>query len=99
MTEFLEAFDMSHLSDEDSTKLKVFLTENRDVFAMNIQEMGCTDIVEHHIDLHDDTPFKEKIRPVPPGMYEELRNHLAELASAGIIRESKFTLCFQHCSC
>ena len=87
--EFLDIFDMSHLDADESDKLKEFLVQNRDVFAMNIHEMGCTDITEHRVELYDTTPFKEKTRPVPPGMYDELRAHLAELQSAGIIRESK----------
>lgn len=88
MTEFLDAFPLSHLSDEDRNSVRSFLSEYRDLFAMNLQELGTTDVVEHRIDLYDDTPFKEKIRPIPPGMYEELKSHIAELISAGVIRKS-----------
>ena len=77
------------MSDIDTGELKSFLVQNRDVFALNVGEMGCTDRIEHRIDLYDDTPFREKLRPVPPGLYQELKDHLAELVSAGIIRESK----------
>ena len=87
--DFLDSFDYSHLSEEDTIELKSFLTKHRDVFAMNMQEMGSTDVVEHRIDLEDETPFREKPRPVPPGMYDELRAYLAELLSAGVIQESK----------
>ena len=88
-SEFLDSFEYSHLSESDATELKEFLIENRNVFAMSVEEMGCTDITEHRIELDDPTPFKEKTRPIPPGMYEELRSHIAELLSAGVIRESK----------
>ena len=87
--EFLDAFDMSHLPDSDRIELSKFLVENRDVFAMSIKEMGTTDVIEHQIELTDPTPFKEKLRPIPPSMYEEVRNHISELLSAGVIKESK----------
>ena len=88
-SEFLDSFDVSHLSDQEATELKQFLEQNRDVFAMNMHEMGCTDVIEHRIELEDETPFKDKQRPIPPGMYEELRSHLAELLSAGVIKKSQ----------
>ncbi len=86
--DFLDSFDMSHLGDADSVELKSFLSKHRDVFAMNVGEMGCTSLTEHHIELEDPTPFKEKTRPIPPGMYDELKSYLAELLSAGVIEPS-----------
>ena len=86
--EFLNSFDYLHLNEEQTAKLKQFLLENRDVFAMNVHEMGCTSLVEHRIELEDPTPFKDKTRPIAPGMYDELRSHIAELLSAGVIEES-----------
>ena len=88
-SKFLDAFDLSHLSDEDEKIVKSVLVKNRDVFALNVQEMGSTKVIEHRIDLYDDTPFREKLRPIPPGLYDELRDYLNELVSAGIIRKSK----------
>ena len=88
-TEFLDSFDFGHLPDVEAAELKTFLQQNQDVFAMNMQEMGCTDIIEHRIELEDETPFKDKQRPIPPGAYDELKSHLAELFSAGVIQESQ----------
>ena len=88
-SKFLDSFDLTHLSEPDALEVKKFLLSNRDVFAMSVQEMGCTDLLEHHIEMDDPTPFKEKCRPIPPGMYAELKDHLAELLSAGVIKESK----------
>lgn len=86
---FLASFDYSHLSEQEGAELKTFLCKNRDVFAMSHREMGCTNRVTHNIELLDETPFKDKCRPIPPSAYDELREHLAELTSAGIITESK----------
>ena len=87
--DFLNSFDFSHLDEPDTSRLKAFLLQNRDVFAMNVHEMGCTDITEYHIDMTDETPFKQKLRPIPPGVYDELRSHINELLSAGVISKSK----------
>ena len=51
---------------------------------MNTSEMGCTNVVTHKIELDDETPFKEKFRPIPPGSYQEVRQHIA-----GVVKEAK----------
>ena len=55
--------------------------------------MGCTNKVTHTIELLDNTPFKEKCRPILPSAYDELHDHLAELTSAGIIKQSESPFC------
>ena len=84
---FLSQFNFSSLSDADAEELKTFLVSHRSSFAMNVEEMGTTDI-EHGIHLTDPLPFKQKVRPIPPGLYEEVKSHLAELHSAGVIEPS-----------
>lgn len=59
-SDFFNSFNFSHLSDDDAAELKWFLLQNRDVFAMNLQEMGCTNVIEHHIELEEETPFRYK---------------------------------------
>ena len=94
MNKFLDQIDYSHLSDDETFKLKQFLMKNRDVFAMNASEMGCTDIVTHKVELIEPvTPISQKPRPIPPGCYSELREHLNELLNADIIQESKSAWC------
>ena len=91
--EFVQSFDFAHLSDAESSKLKEFLVKHRKVFAMTSAEMGRTDMIKHHIELTDDIPIKEKVRPIPISMYDELKQHLEELLDAGIITESKSPYC------
>ena len=86
---FIDSFSFAHLTDIEATELKAFLIANRDLFAMKASEMGCTDVLKHRIELEDNTPFKEKFRPIPPGSYDEVRKHLAELLSVGVVQESK----------
>ena len=84
---------MSNLSEAEAQELRTYLSKNRDVFAMKASEMGCTKMITHTIELTDSIPFKEKCRPIPPSAYDELRTHLAELHSAGIITESNSPYC------
>ena len=86
---FLGSFEFSHLAECETDELKSFLLGNRDVFAMDTKSLGKTDLVTHKIDLDDSTPFKHKARPIPPGAYSELKDHLADLLSSGVIQESK----------
>ena len=60
---------------------------------MGNNEMGSTSEVTHTIELLDETPFREKCRPIPPSAYDELREHLSELLNAGIITKSKSPYC------
>ena len=60
-----------------------------DVFSTSDIDIGHTDIVQHRIELHDDTPFKQRPRRIPPAMFNEVKQHLKQLIDAGIIRRSK----------
>ena len=54
--------------------------------------MGHTDLVEHEIHLDDAHPFKDPSRNIPPGMYQEIRDHLKEKMDCGAIRPSSSPL-------
>ena len=88
-TEFLKAFDVSHLSETETLEMQDFLLRNKDVFALSTAALGGTDVVTHRIELDDPIPFKQKTRPIPPGAYTELKEHIADLLNSGVIRESK----------
>ncbi|XP_013856223.1 uncharacterized protein LOC106512073, partial [Austrofundulus limnaeus] len=60
-----------------------------EVFSHHDMDFGCTDAVQHNIKLHDETPFKQRTRPIHPQDLEAVREHLRDLLEAGIIRESK----------
>jgi transposase InsO family protein len=94
-TEFLKQFKFDHISPNDVESLKHFLLQHRDSFAMNAQEMGCTNVIEHRVDLDSDAPTVQRPRPLPPGCFEELKEHLDDLQNAGIIRESHSPFCHQ----
>ena len=58
-----------------------------DIFAKDDVDIGCTK-VKHRIDLLDEKPFKQRYRRIPPAMYDEVKEHLRQLLTAGTIRPS-----------
>ena len=57
-------------------------------FSVNEFDLGHSNIVEHKIELSDDRPFRERYRPIPPSLYDEVRAHLETMKRSGVIRES-----------
>ena len=90
--EFWQLFQWSDtsavLSYEELGHLKEFLWKWRHVFAVNDNDVGHTNIVQHRIEMSDPTPFKQRYRHIPYSMYQEVKDHLEELLQAGIIEKS-----------
>ena len=59
------------------------------MFSTGPDDIGNTDLVKHKIVLDDDRPFKQPYRRIPPGLYEEVRQHVKEMLDNDIIRESE----------
>ena len=55
------------------------------VFSHHDLDLGLTNQAVHHIKLNDDTPFKEKSRPIPPMIFEEVHDHLKEMETLEVI--------------
>lgn len=77
------------LSESECSEVKDFLEKWKHIFSSGFTDLGCTELVEHTIELSDPNPFKEAYRRIPPGMFEEVREHLQEMLKAGAIRESR----------
>ena len=79
------------LTEEEKAKLKNLLHKHIDIFSKHEEDIGHCDFIKHRIDLLPDktTPFKQNHRRIPPMMIEEVRQHLEQLLSAGIIKKSK----------
>ena len=96
-TEFIDKFDLSHLGDfqndgkiteEQVGLVHKFLIQNKAVFCQNSNDIGHQTLFQHPINLTDDTPIKQRCRPIPPHLYEELQQHLQQLLDMGVIAES-----------
>jgi len=90
--DFLKQFQLSSLPDcvpsEIVHKLESLLISEKMVFAASKLDLGHTSIVQHGIELTDNTPFKDRARRIPPAMYEEVREHLEAMKQANVIRDS-----------
>ena len=67
--------------------------EYHNVFSLEMNEMGCTDTMEHVIELTKSEPFKERFRRIAPPLMEEVRQHLQEMLDGGAIRPSNSPWC------
>lgn len=82
-------FTDSPLPEEWKERITRKLNSVPEVFALSDLDYGHTTKVKHRIRLSDETPFKQRPRPIHPSDYEAVRLHLKGLHDAHIIRESE----------
>ena len=73
---------------ELKTELYELLEEYSFLFAMDSMDLGKTDLIQHHTELTDYTPIKDRYCRIPPHQYDEVRKHLREMLEIGAIRKS-----------
>ena len=81
--------DKSTLSEDQIADSYDLILRYEDIFSHDDNDIGLTSTVKHRIELNDNTPFKQRHRRIPPAMFDEVRNHLQQLLTSGIIRRSK----------
>ena len=79
----------SAITEEQRQELTQFLLKWKGMFSKGLTDLGDCDKVKHRINLHDDKPFKDPYRRIPPALFQEVREHLQEMLNAGAIRPSK----------
>lgn len=82
-------FGESPLSQAWRDRISAKLREMPDVFSQHDLDFGHTQKVKHRIQLHDETPFKHRARPIHPQDLEAVRRHLRDLLASKVIRESE----------
>ncbi len=73
---------------EQQAELKALLAEYAHVFALEDEDLGFTNRVQHEIHLVDDVPVTLPYRRIPPNQYREAKEHIAQLLRKGVIQES-----------
>lgn len=81
--------EQTDLTEDQKTKAKEIFSNWETIFSKDLTDIGHTNLVTHHIRLHNEEPFKEPHRRIPPGLIEEVREHLQEMLQAGAIRNSE----------
>ncbi|KAL1249465.1 hypothetical protein QQF64_020470 [Cirrhinus molitorella] len=83
----LDHIDMGG-TPEQQVQLRAVLEKYLGVFALDDDDLGYTDKVQHEIHLTDDVPVNQPYRRVPPNQYQEVREHITRLLKKGVIQES-----------
>ena len=80
---------------EMALKAKWLLMEFHHIFCLEKNEMGCTNDIEHVIELlpEQDEPFKERFRRLAPHEVEEVHQHIQEMLDGGAIQPSQSPWC------
>ena len=78
---------------ELALKFERMLMEHHNIFSLERNEIGCTDVAEHVIELLDTEPFKERFCRITPPLVEEVQEHLQEMLDRGAIRPSQSPWC------
>ena len=73
---------------ELALKFERMLMEHHNIFSLQQNEIGCTDMAEHVTE-----PFKERFRQIAPPLVEEVREHIQEMLDGGAIRPSQSPWC------
>lgn len=80
-----------NLTKSQETKLLSLLAQNRQVFAKDMSELGCTDIHHHDIETGDNPPVRCAPYRANPQQRELIDTHIDEMLKHGIIEESNST--------
>ena len=78
----LELSGLESWTEENKGKALNLLAEYNDIFMLEDGEMGCTEAAEHKIEVTDPRPFKERLRNIPSGLLEKVKEHLDHMPSS-----------------
>ena len=83
-----------NIGNVDVTKLErqqlyLLFKQFQNVFSNDHNDLGYTDLVEHHIRTTDDIPVRHPGRTVPPNIIPEVKKILQDWLKYGVITESE----------
>lgn len=73
---------------EQTESLKQLIAANADVFALSDDELGHSDLVQHHVDTGSSPPIKQPVRRVPFFYRDKIANMVERMEQLGVIRKS-----------
>lgn len=83
----------THLSQEQTKKVRQTLAQYTDVFSRGDMDLGRTSLVKHSIFTGDRPPIKQPPRRVSVAKREEMQRAVQEMAAAGLIERSDSPWC------
>ena len=91
LKKFVESLNLQGIEswiEQQQQSAKSLIREYKHLFALTLNELGKTSLVQHDIKLDDKTPFNERYQRMPPHQYEEVKKHLQEMLEIGAIQWS-----------
>ncbi|XP_023816073.1 uncharacterized protein LOC111948248 [Oryzias latipes] len=76
------------LTPDQQKEMTSLLHKWRRVFSRHDEDFGRTGAVKHQIPTGSAPPSRERYRPVPPSLYQELQALLKNMLGSGVVRES-----------
>ena len=79
LKDILQKLNLSGMKDWEPSLQKAtqdLICEFTCIFSQYDLDLGKTSIVKHSIKVNNPGPFKEWYRCIPPGMYEEVKEHI-----------------------
>jgi len=77
------------LSQDEQAEMQTVLQEYADVFALDMRDLGRTDLIQHQILTGEAPPHRTRVRPLPDATKHKVRKELERMEDAGIIVKSK----------
>ncbi|XP_045137192.1 uncharacterized protein LOC123519753 [Portunus trituberculatus] len=73
------------LIPEQVVKLGKLLMEHEDIFSRDAQDLGCTSLVQHSINMADSSPIMQPHHRVLLAKREEIQRMVGEMAAQGLV--------------
>ena len=76
------------LEEDQLEQLKQLVGEFDDIFALDGDDLGCTDVVKHKIDTGDSPPIKQYPRRTPFVQRAKIASMISDMEKKGVVRPS-----------
>lgn len=80
--------NLENLTETQRHTLQELLVKHSDVFSRNDCDFGYTTALAHSVPTGDAPPIRQRHRRIPPRVFQEVKKHVQDLVSQGILRES-----------
>ena len=80
---------MTNLSEPERSQLLDLLRDNHDIFALEENDRGETDLIQLEVDTGDVTPIKQPMRRMPFAAREEVAKQLRKMRQMQVVQPSR----------
>ena len=85
----LDLSGLDRWSEANQVATHTLLVDYHDIFSLEPEELGCTDLAKHEIRVVDDETFKEWFWRIPPPMVDDVQAHSKDMLEVGTICPSQ----------